>query len=132
MKRKNLLILAIIAVVLVIMAFVQSRKNNSFVSEQIIGKTVLPGFPVNDVNAIEISDSNQTLKILKKNNAWCIPSRFDYPVDFGKVRDLLLKVSELKIGQKATLNAEQLASLKIIMPDAGSTDSGTLVRFQAL
>jgi len=129
MKRNNLLILAIAALILVILAFIKNSKSSENKTALLISKKIFPEFPVNDITAIEISDANNSLQVQKKDNEWCIPSRFNYPVEFAKVRDILLKVSEMKIGQTVKLSEKQLSSLKLVKPATGVTNAGTFVRF---
>ena len=127
MKGKNLLILVVVAVILAALAFMSSR-NKARTSPDVIGKLVLKDLALNDVEKLVVSVPSCAMTFTRENDTWVAPTRFNYPADFQKIRGILLKLSELKVGQVMRLTDSQKASLKIVAPTSGSTtNSGTLL-----
>ena len=126
MKGKNLLILVVAALVLIGLAMLSSR-DSSKSSPSAIGKLVLPNLPLNEVERVVVSTPTEAITLAKVDDTWVTPSRFGYPADFQKIKDAVLKLSELKIGQVMRLTDSQKAAMKIAAPASGSTNSGTLV-----
>ena len=94
MKGKNLVILIVLAVVLVAAAVLMSKKQAA-PSPASIGKPVLAGLPVNDIRKIVISSDQGTSTVVRIDDTWCVANDYNYPADFARVRDLLLKLSDL-------------------------------------
>ena len=130
MKRNSLLLLLIVAAVLAGAAVLKSSRKGGAMPADATGKPVLASLAVNDVASIEISNAENSLTLARQNDQWVLPARFGYPVDFGRIRDLIMKASDLKIGQVMRMDDRQRATLKMTAPTAGSTNSGTLVRFR--
>lgn len=104
MKAKNLTILVVLAVVLVGLAYItSSRKTKITTAPAVMGQYVLPSLQepetLNNIEKIIFLFSGTTVTVTKVNNVWVAPEKYNYPVDFGKVRDFLLLLAELKIGQ---------------------------------
>lgn len=126
MKGKNLLILAVVAAVLVGLA-AMNRSRTRIAEPSKAGQSVFASLPVNDVARIEVASAAQTATVARVNDVWVSENRFRHPADFGKVRDALLKLSDLKIGQTANLSDAQKKRLKLAPPAPGATNAGTVV-----
>lgn len=87
-----------------------------------LGQPLLKGLKAADVASIVIREPKATLTLARKGEQWTIAERADYPADFDKVRDFVLKALELKIGQTEPLGEKDRARLQL---DA----SGTAVEF---
>ena len=97
MTTKNLVLLAGAAAVLGGAAWwLNSGKKMS--SPTLVGKTILPEFNVADVAAIDIGGK---VKLAADANGWTVASLYNYPADITKIRENLLKLQELKVGQVA-------------------------------
>jgi hypothetical protein len=71
---------------------------------------------------------------VKKDKAWTIAERKDFPADLDKVADLVVKSIELKVGQVEPIGDKDRGRLNLIDPGkAGQagTGSGTSVTFKA-
>jgi len=130
MKRNSLLLLLVVAVVLVGAAVLKSSRKTGGTPADVTGKPVLAGLPINDVASVEISGPESSLTVSRQNDQWVVPARFGYPIDFNRIRDVLIKAADLKVGQVMKMDDKQRAVLKLTPPAAGSTNSGTLVRFR--
>ena len=97
MKNKNLIVLAVVAVVLGCAAyFVGSGSRPA--SAKLNGKSILPGLSVADITRVEIGTN---LVLSASAEGWKVETMHGYPADRDKIRDNLLKLAELKVGQVA-------------------------------
>ena len=87
-----------------------------------LGRTLLKDLKASDIAAIRIVEPKATLTLQRKGERWVIVERGDFPADIGRVREFVLKVIGLKIGQSEPLGEKDRARLNL---DA----SGTRVEF---
>ena len=67
----------------------------------------------------------------KRQGTWVIKERSDFPADAERVRELLLKLAELKIVQAEPVAASQRARLELAEPGAAAgTGAGTLLELK--
>ena len=88
-----------------------------------LGQPLLKSLPAADVTTIVIRDPKATLTIARKGEQWTLAERNDFPADYDKVRDFVLKAIALKIGQSEPIGEKDRARLNL---DA----SGTTVEFR--
>jgi hypothetical protein len=120
---------AILVVLLVVLggaALVYQRQESTGrpADTATLGKPVLPDLKVADIAAIRITEPKSTLTLQRKDDGWVIAERENFPADLGKVRDFVLKMIELKIGQSEPIGEKDRARLNL---DA----SGTQLEFLA-
>ena len=89
-----------------------------------LGRTLLKDLKAADIAAIRIIEPKATLTLQRKDERWVIAERADFPADIGKVREFVLKVIGLKIGQSEPLGEKDRARLNL-------DGSGTRVEFKA-
>jgi len=131
MKGKHSLILVMVAIALVAVALLSS-KSRSPTPADLMGNLVLPDLPINDIEKITVSSAAGTATLNKNGDTWVSASRFNYPLDFQKVRDAIVKLSQTKIGQVIPLTDKQRREMKMLAPGSGSTNgTGTLVELFA-
>jgi hypothetical protein len=87
-----------------------------------LGKPLLPDLKAADIASIKIVQPNATLTLQRKENGWVIAERRGFPADVNKVRDFVIKLLELKVGQSEPIGEKDRARLNV---DA----SGTQVEF---
>jgi len=131
MKGKNLLILVVLAVILTAAAVLVRRKDVSPPPEE-IGKLLMPDLAVNDIEKVVMDTGSATTTLAKVEGRWVCRNRHDYPIDFGKLSDVLVDLYEVKIANVVPGASERLGSLGL-KPPAPSTGedeprSGTLVK----
>ena len=100
MTTKNLVILAAAAAVLGGAAYYTS-KSGSVKTPSLVGKKVLPAFELADVARVEIGGEKK-LALASSETGWKVESLYGYPADVTKIRENLLKLQDLKVGQMAT------------------------------
>jgi hypothetical protein len=90
----------------------------------LLGRPLLKDLRAADIAAIRIVEPKASLTVARKDDAWVIPQRADFPADIGKVRQFVVKMLELKVGQTAPLGEKDRARLNV---DA----SGTQLEFDS-
>lgn len=106
MTTKNLAILGAAAVVLGGVAWF-CNSGRTVRAPSIVGERILPSFDISDVARIEIGGAKK-VQLVADDKGWKIQSLYGYPADVTKIRENLLKLTELKVGQVA--NGKKLAS----------------------
>jgi hypothetical protein len=89
-----------------------------------LGRTLLKDLQAADIAAVRIVEPKATLTVQRKDDRWVIAERADFPADTGKVREFVLKVMGLKIGQSEPLGEKDRARLNL-------DPSGTKVELKA-
>ena len=106
MTTKNLAILGAAAVVLGGVAW-YCNSGKTVRAPSIVGENILPSFDVASVARIEIG-GDKKVKLVADDKGWKLQSLYGYPADVTKIRENLLKLTELKVGQVA--NGKKIAS----------------------
>jgi hypothetical protein len=125
MKGRNLLLLVVAAVGLVSLALVTSRSRRAPPAPPLSDK-VLPGLDINAVEKIVVDGGSRTAIVARAESGWIVPARHGYPAKFGKVREVLIALSELKTGPLVRASDEQKKAMRITAPQ-GDGSGGTLV-----
>jgi hypothetical protein len=99
MTNKNLTILAAAAVILGGAAYF-CNSGRKIKTSNINGRPVLQAFDVSEVQKVEIT-GNRNLSLLASEKGWVIDSLYGYPADISKIRENLLKLKDLTVGQSA-------------------------------
>lgn len=97
MTNKNLVILAAAAAVLGGAAYF-CNSGRKIKSSNLNGKPVLPAF---DVSAVAKVDVGGKVTLAASDSGWVIDSLYGYPADVTKIRENLLKLKDLTVGQTA-------------------------------
>lgn len=132
MNRKQLTLLIIVGAVvggLGLLAYNKKNSSSDSTGGTQMGAKVIKNFPMNDVERISIAQAQGHLNLSKKNDAWVVQERGDYPANFDTISDFLKKVWELKVTQAPQVGQSQLARLELTPPDKGA-NSGTQVEFK--
>jgi hypothetical protein len=127
MSARSLLILVVLLVVLGGGALLYQRQqaNERPRNAEVLGKPLLKDLRAADVAAIKISEPKRTLTVQRKDDGWVIAERDGFPADVAKVRDFVIKLLELKVGQSSPVGDPERARLNL-------DDSGTRVELDAL
>jgi hypothetical protein len=78
-----------------------------------LGQPVLKGLKAADIAAIAIRDGGSALTLELKDGEWRIAERNGFAADAEKVRELVLKAIELKVGQSEPIGEADRARLKL-------------------
>lgn len=88
-----------------------------------LGHPLLKNFQAADIAAITLREPGGAITLERKADQWVIAERAGFPADVDKVRDLVLKAIELKVGQSEPIGEKDRARLKL-------GDSGTQLEFR--
>jgi hypothetical protein len=131
MNRKQLTLLFLALVILGGAGLVLINRNKDTWSAPPgkMGRKLLPGFTnLNDVAAIHLKEAAD-LHLAVKDDTWRVRERNDYPADFNQIRELVVKLSTLKISQSEAIAPSQLARMNLEPPGKG-TNSAILIELQ--
>lgn len=101
MQAKTLLIGAVAAVALIAIGLAL-KDDGTEAAPPMSGEPLFPGFDVNAATAFEVRHADGTYRIARDGDTWGLAAKGGYPVDIGKVRELLLAVSEIEIVDRKT------------------------------
>ena len=119
MTTKNLVILVGVAAVLGGAAYYLNAKK-AMKSPSIVGKQILPAFDASAVARIDVGGA-KPLALAATDKGWVVETLHSYPADVTKIRENLLKLQELKVGQVA--NGRTIASpAKVALKDASGKE----------
>ncbi|NQT92650.1 MAG: DUF4340 domain-containing protein [Lentisphaerae bacterium] len=135
MRTRGLAVLVVLAVVLVGLAVLTRRKQETrTMPSSLIGDYVFSDLrkadALNSIEKLVFQNAGATITIAKTEGAWVSPDRHGYAVEFSRVRDFIKKLSELKIGQVLPPGPEQTSALRLAAPGRGP-GTGTSVVLEA-
>ena len=117
MKGKNLVILTVAAVILAGAALMTSRDKRPSAPD-LMGRHVFPDLPVNEADRIVIYRADKSLTVAKTDDVWISKDRYNYAANFDRIRTLLVKLADLKIGHTVRVEESQKPELRMISPKA--------------
>jgi hypothetical protein len=129
-RKQFLLVLVALAVLVGAGFWLQSWKRSSYQAvDTRVGQRLVEGFKVDDVATIEIVEPKATVTLVRGERGWTVKERSDYPADLEPIRDLLLKLQELKVVQAEGLSDAVKPRLQLAAPEAGAKpeETGTVV-----
>jgi hypothetical protein len=131
MKGKQLIILTLLALVLGGLALWSTRKEAHRTTPSQMGRKLLPDLQqkLNDVNAIVIRSASGTATVGRLDGIWRVGGRQNYPAEFGKVRDLLTKLADVKILQAMRSSPNLLKDLQLAA-EGGADGQATVIELQ--
>jgi len=88
-----------------------------------MGDKLFADLPVNAVTTVTLADSENRVVLVKGNKVWQVDGRGGYPADFDQLRELVVKLSRLKIGRSFPASTESLARLSLMAPSATDASS---------
>jgi len=89
-----------------------------------LGKPLLTDLKAADIAAVRIVEPKASLTLKRKDDGWVIAERRDFPADLTKVREFVVKLLELRIGQSEPIGDKDRARLAL-------DGSGTVVELNA-
>ncbi|HIJ20428.1 MAG TPA: hypothetical protein HPP58_05215, partial [Deltaproteobacteria bacterium] len=96
MKAKTFGILsAILVVVLAAGALIVYQKARPKASLK-MGTPMIAGISAGDIAAIHIRNPAESIELVKGSTGWVVQTRYRYPADFSRIRELVDTVKEAK------------------------------------
>jgi hypothetical protein len=127
MKGKTFLILLVAAAVLAALSFWRLG-GGEHTGEVEMGAKLFPGLPVNQAAKVVIASAGRRVTLVKGDKLWQVQERGGYPADFTELRDMVIKLSKLKIGRSFAGTPDSLTRLSLLTPSASkATGQGTRI-----
>jgi hypothetical protein len=120
MNARIALVLVVLLVVLGGGALVYRYQENAQRPENLatLGQPLLKNVQAASIATIRITEPKATLTLKQQGEGWVIAERRGFPADPAKVRELVLKLIELKVGQSEPIGEKDRARLNL---DASGT-----------
>ncbi len=118
MKAKQLILLVIACALLGGIAWWTSRDEAA--ESSLIGSNLLEDVDLNAIDEIIVTAGADKCRVVRNETGWVMPARYGFAANFSKVRDLLLKLADLEIGQIAEVSEDQKNELGVT-PAAATT-----------
>jgi uncharacterized protein DUF4340 len=100
------------------------------------GRRIVPDLKVSDVAEIALSGAAGAVHLARAEHGWVVRERADFPADIERIRDVLLKIADLRAVQAEALPPSQRARLQLLEPKAGDAkdtnakDAGTVLELK--
>src|SRR2546421_989805 len=114
-RKQFILILLVLVVIGSAGLFLRHRHKQSWTAREAkVGDKVLPDFKFNDVAAIHIKSGASDCNVVRKNGSWQVVERADYAANFQQIKDLLIRIRDLKVVQSDTIAVAQLGRVGLV------------------
>lgn len=115
MSARALAVLVVLLVVLGGGALLYQRQQATERPQNaaLLGRPLFKDLRAADITAIHIGEPKSSLTVEQKDEGWVIRERDAFPADVGKVREFVVKMLELKVGQSAPLGEKDRARLNL-------------------
>ncbi len=123
MKGKTFLILLLVAGLLVALAMLRFGEKTKTAGSK-MGDTLFAELPVNEVAAVTVADAGNQTTLVKGDTLWQVEERSGYPANFDELRDIVVRLSRLKIGRSFSASSESLPRLALLPPSASDASAG--------
>ena len=131
MQARTLILLAVAVVAALAATMLLERKSGPD-SVTTGGGLLYPTLTanLNSIDRLELTRGDQQIRLEKSDSGWVVEQKSGYPADSGKIRQLLLRLSEARILEAKTTNPELYPRLAVAEPDAAE-GAGTLLEIAA-
>jgi hypothetical protein len=125
MTPKSFVYLAMAAVLSVLFAIVSYASNNQWSQGRLEGEKLFPALDDNlsRVTAIRLRQGEETLTLEKTGASWGVKDRAGYPVDFTKLRVLLVGLGRAELIESKTRRPDRYSALELGDPAAKGAKS---------
>jgi Domain of unknown function (DUF4340) len=131
MNRKQLAFLLVLVIVLGAGGLLLYKKENASWTRNptSAGQKLFDQLPVNDVVHLTLRQGTNEVNLVRKEDAWQVRERYDYPADFSQIRDFLVKAADLKAVRSEPVGASQWPRLQLA-PAGQGTNAPVIVDFK--
>ncbi|MFT5134435.1 MAG: hypothetical protein ACI9SC_002914, partial [Gammaproteobacteria bacterium] len=126
MKSNKLVIFTLITLAVILAAGLMSRHRAPATSLE--KQSLFAGLleKVNNVTTIKLMKQNKSLTLVRHEDLWVIQQADNYPADFGKIREVVIAVADLKILVEKTSNSALYERLGVEEPSSEKASSTQL------
>jgi hypothetical protein len=133
--NRNQFLIALVALAVLVGGGVwlgQWKRSSYEVADTRVGQRLLEGFKVDDVAQVNVADAQGTVTLVRGEGGWSVKQRGGFPADVEPIRDLLVKLHELKVVQAEGLTDAVRPRMQLAAPGAGAKpeETGTLVELK--
>ena len=127
MNRKQFIVVLAVLIALVAGGLGVARwKQQSYaVADKRVGEKLVEALKVDDVGSITITDAQGTVTLVRGEGGYGVKERGGFPADFDQIRDLLVKLAELKVVQAEALTNELKPRLQLASVGSGAKPDET-------
>jgi len=131
-RKQFLIVLAVLVGLAVAAAALVFSDNGGWGGgEARAGRRIAPDLKVSDVAEIGLVGASGAVHLVRGDRGWVVRERGDFPADLERIRDLLIKLAEVRVAQAETLPQSQRARLQLGEPkDKDSKDAGTALELK--
>ena len=128
MQERGLIILGAATLALVVLAVVAIATGDHGVSRAAPGERALPALAtkLGDVGSVGIKRSALSLTFVRDGDNWLVAEKGNYPAAAGKVRQIVLAMTDLLLVEPKTQQAESYPRLDVEDPGSGKSTLVTL------
>lgn len=129
MNAKTLIGLGVATAALFAAAIVvNNQKEGAHSPTREAGRKLFPELAknVNAVAALDVTSKDGVIKLAKSGERWGVADKGGYPVDFDKVKQIVVAVSEFEILTELSKNPANYKKLGVLAPDAEGSESKRL------
>jgi hypothetical protein len=134
MNRKQFLLVLVALAVLIGLGWgvTQWQRAGYQAADTRVGKKLLEGFKIDDVALIQIVEPNEAVTLVRGEKGWGVKERGGYPADLDPIRNLLVRLEELKVVQAEAVTDALKPRVQLVAPGAGAKpeETGTLVELK--
>jgi hypothetical protein len=117
MMQKRLLSLLLITVAVLGIGLILTQRQQPIVEGVSESGPLVPGLSneLNEIKSLRISGAGNAViaDLTRKESGWVVANRHDYPADFDKVREYLLKLADAKLREAKTSKPENYSRLGV-------------------
>lgn len=97
-----------------------------------VGAKLLEGFRIDDVAQIDIVEAAGTVTLVRGEQGWSVKERGGYPADLEPIRNLLVRLEELKVVQAEPITDALKPRMQLVAPGSGAKpeETGTLLELR--
>ena len=130
MNPRSLVVLIVATLVLLAVTVVTLRSRESSVRGDTGSEKLFPALmpAINDVATVEVRHKGTETTLQRKDGAWGVAQKSDYPVDFEPVKKLLIALAELTTVEAKTSDPERYAKIGVQEPGPDSDSSLVTVK----
>ncbi len=131
MSRKQfLLVLAVLLALAVAAGALVFSDNESWRGEAQAGRRIAPDLKISEVAEIAVTGAPGAAHLARTERGWVVRERGDFPADLDRIRELLLKLADLRAAQAEPVPQSQRARLQLVEPAKDAKDAGTVLELK--
>ena len=83
---------------------------------------------VNDISGLKITDSNDSVHLLREDGAWTVANRDNYKADFSKISRVLKKLIDLEVAEQLRVGPKNYSRFDLNSPAEGKAIKVDLIK----